>query len=130
MQVLTIDPKRPATDQPAAADARAAAADTRAAAADTRAAAAPARRWWHEPWMWLVVGGPVLVVLAALATAFVAASDPDRLVEPDYYRRGVQINRTLEPAMRARNAATADAAAGVPATRAAGAGASAAPHAN
>lgn len=101
MQVLSIDPKRAAPPSSAPQP------------------ALPARRWWHEPWMWLVVGGPVVVVLAALVTAFLAVSDPDRLVEPDAHRRGVETNRTLEPALRARNAATADAAAGVPATRAA-----------
>lgn len=103
MQTLSIEPKRPAAEP----------------SAPPASPASPARRWWHEPWMWLVVGGPAAVVLAGLVTAFLAASAPDRLVESDYYRRGVEINRTLEPALRARNAATADAAAGVPAARAA-----------
>ena len=65
--------------------------------------------WWRHPLMWLVVGGPALVVVAGLATAWIAWSDPDPIVEPDYYRKGMEINRTLEvqraltPAQQGRN---------------------------
>ena len=65
--------------------------------------------WWRHPLMWLVVGGPAVVVVAAIATAWIAMSDPDPVVEPDYYRKGIEINRTLEsqraltPAQQGRN---------------------------
>ena len=33
---------------------------------------APRRAWWREPMMWLVVGGPLTVVVAAIVTAVIA----------------------------------------------------------
>lgn len=65
--------------------------------------------WWRHPLMWMVVGGPAVVVVAAMATAWIAVSAPDPVVEPDYYRKGIEINRTLEsqraltPAQQGRN---------------------------
>ena len=65
--------------------------------------------WWRHPLMWMVVGGPAVVVVAAIATAWIAMSAPDPIVEPDYYRKGIEINRTLEaqralaPAQQGRN---------------------------
>lgn len=65
--------------------------------------------WWRHPLMWMVVGGPAVVVVAAIATAWIALSDPDPVIEPDYYRKGMEINRTLEaqralaPAQQGRN---------------------------
>lgn len=65
--------------------------------------------WWRHPLMWLVVGGPALVVVAGIVTAWIALSAPDPVVEPDYYRKGLEINRTLEqqralaPAQQGRN---------------------------
>lgn len=35
------------------------------------------RPWWREPMMWLVVGGPALVVVAGLATAVIALRGAD-----------------------------------------------------
>ena len=60
--------------------------------------------------MWLVVGGPLLVVVAAIVTAFLALGSADPVVDPNYYRHGIEINRTLRPALNARNTAAADAA--------------------
>lgn len=68
--------------------------------------------WWRYPLMWLVVGGPALVVMAAIVTAWIAMRDPDPVVDPDYYRKGIEINATLEqrralaPAQQGRNHAT------------------------
>ena len=69
--------------------------------------------WWREPIMWLVLGGPAAVVVAGVATFVIAASQPDPVIAEDYYRRGLEINKTLrgdapspaalEPAMKARN---------------------------
>ncbi len=38
-------------------------------------------RWWREPVMWLVVGGPTLVVLACVATLGLALHYPDPVLE-------------------------------------------------
>ncbi len=46
-------------------------------------ASAPARAsrsaspWWREPMMWLVVGGPLLVILACAVTITLAIKHPD-----------------------------------------------------
>uniref|UniRef100_UPI000D397D62 FixH family protein n=1 Tax=unclassified Variovorax TaxID=663243 RepID=UPI000D397D62 len=67
-----------------------------------------AAAWWHYPLVWLVIGGPALVVVASIATFWLAWSRPDALVSEDYYREGLEINRTLAdkklmPALAGRN---------------------------
>jgi hypothetical protein len=47
------------------------------------------------PWPWILAAGPVVVVVASLATAWLAVSRADPLVEKNYYRIGLAINRTL-----------------------------------
>ncbi|WP_119156661.1 FixH family protein [Caldimonas tepidiphila] len=72
--------------------------------------------WWREPMMWLVLGGPSLVIVAGVATTVIAIRQPDPVVAEDYYRRGLEINKTLaerqaaaappealRPALQARN---------------------------
>ncbi|MFT4265697.1 MAG: FixH family protein [Xenophilus sp.] len=51
--------------------------------------------WWRHPIMWMVVGGPAIVVVAGLATAWIAVRSADPVVDVDYYRHGIEINRTL-----------------------------------
>jgi uncharacterized protein len=38
------------------------------------------RPWWREPMMWLVVGGPLAVVLASLLSAVLAFRGADPIV--------------------------------------------------
>lgn len=66
--------------------------------------------WWKFGYMWLVVGGPAIVVVAGFITLWLAIRTPDPLVANDYYRRGIEINKTLEnpdaslvPALKGRN---------------------------
>ncbi len=63
------------------------------------------REWWRYAHVWLVISGPV-------------GKDP--VVDEDYYRKGIEINKTLAdnphslaPAVQARN----HAATGVPAPK-------------
>lgn len=58
----------------------------------------PARRerWIHEPWMWLVVGAPLVVVCASIATGIIAWRSADKLVASDYYRQGLHIDKDLQ----------------------------------
>ncbi len=72
--------------------------------------AAPAAPWWKFGHVWLVISGPAIVVVAGFATLWLAISRPDPVVAEDYYRQGIEINKTLEdkasslaPAMKARN---------------------------
>ena len=71
--------------------------------------------WWKFPHVWMVVAGPAIVVVAGFVTLYLAISRPDPLVSEDYYKEGMEINKTLrarhegrtsgslEPAHQARN---------------------------
>ncbi len=67
------------------------------------------RPWWTYGHVWLVIAGPLAVVVAALATAWIAVRYQDPVLAADYYRQGLDINKTLAkqgplaPAMQARN---------------------------
>ncbi|TSE25062.1 hypothetical protein Tsedi_01632 [Tepidimonas sediminis] len=78
--------------------------------------AAPRRPWFREPIMWLVVGGPLVVVVASLITVWIAVrhadtvlpreAAPARVAEPPD-RLGpeerLQAEKALLPAAQARN---------------------------
>lgn len=62
--------------------------------------------------MWMVVGGPAIVVVASFVTLWLAIRTPDPVLSEDYYQQGININRTLEaqqpegtltPALKGRN---------------------------
>ena len=54
-----------------------------------------ARPWYCEPWPWILMAGPFIVIVAAMITLWLAIESNDGLVADDYYRRGLAINRTL-----------------------------------
>lgn len=54
------------------------------------------RAWYREPWPWILMSGPFVVVVAALATAWIAVANDDPLVVDNYYKEGLAINRVLE----------------------------------
>lgn len=55
----------------------------------------PARPWYKEFWPWFVMLFPASAVVAGIATYYVAAHNDDGVVEDDYYKQGMTINRTL-----------------------------------
>ncbi len=66
--------------------------------------------WWTFGHVWLVIAGPAIVVVAGFVTLYIAVRYPDPVVSEDYYRQGIEINKTLEnpqaslaPAVKARN---------------------------
>jgi len=67
--------------------------------------------WWRHGHVWLIIAGPALVVVAGFVTLVIAIRVPDPVIADDYYRRGLEINKTLAaekdlqlaPAMQARN---------------------------
>ena len=68
-----------------------------------------AEPWWKFGHVWLIVAGPLTVVVASFVTLYLAISRPDPVID-DYYRKGIEINKTLdaqrdgmEPALQARN---------------------------
>jgi hypothetical protein len=68
--------------------------------------------WWKFGHVWLVIAGPVIVVFASFITLYLAITRPDPVISEDYYRKGIEINKTLDsraedtsmaPAIQARN---------------------------
>jgi hypothetical protein len=67
-------------------------------------AAAPIERpWWRYGMVWLVIGGPLVVVVASIVTAVIAVRGADPVIteSPDTGRAGSADART--PAVQARN---------------------------
>jgi uncharacterized protein len=56
--------------------------------------------WWKVPHMWMVVGGPLIVVVAAVATFVIAVRHPDPVINKGDYERDLA---GLQPAQQARN---------------------------
>lgn len=78
--------------------------------------AATRRPWFREPIMWLVVGGPLVVVVASLITVWIAVrhadtvlpkeAAPARVAEPRQdlpHEERLQAEKALLPAQQARN---------------------------
>jgi hypothetical protein len=67
--------------------------------------------WWRYGHVWLIISGPLAVIVAGFVTVVIAIRVPDPVVADDYYRRGLDINKTLAaekdrqlaPAMQSRN---------------------------
>ena len=66
--------------------------------------------WWKFGHVWLVLAGPAIVVVASFITFYLAASGQDPVIDEDYYRHGVELNKTMQanpaslaPATLARN---------------------------
>jgi len=53
------------------------------------------RPWYREPWPWILMSGPLTVVVAGLVTAWIAVTTDDPLVVDNYYKEGLAINRVL-----------------------------------
>ena len=79
------------------------------ACATSPAKAAP---WWRYGLVWMVIAGPAAVVVASIVTVFIALGHPEVVIADDYYRRSLNIDKTLEaeqrskalmPAMQGRN---------------------------
>lgn len=54
--------------------------------------------WWRHRMMWLVVGGPLVVVVAAIATAVIAIRGADDVLPVKQDSQSSQV-----PAMQGRN---------------------------
>jgi len=52
--------------------------------------------WYREPWPWILMSGPAIVVMASFVTLYLAVAGADPLVVDNYYKEGLAINRTLE----------------------------------
>lgn len=66
--------------------------------------------WWRVGMVWLVIGGPLAVVVAGIATAVIAVRGADPVLDTSARsgRTSVVVPDAMTPAMQARNhAATA-----------------------
>ncbi len=52
--------------------------------------------WWRVPHMWLVVGGPLVVVLACMVTVVLAVKNPDPVLNKADYERALSEAKALE----------------------------------
>jgi hypothetical protein len=65
--------------------------------------------WWKNGYVWMVLGGPLAVVVASFATLFIAVRNPDPVLETtakvaDTNRSGgVAAEDAMVPAMLGRN---------------------------
>lgn len=53
------------------------------------------RPWYRERWPWLLMAGPLAVLVAGAVTTWIAFASADGLVADDYYKQGLGINRRL-----------------------------------
>jgi hypothetical protein len=65
--------------------------------------------WLKNGYVWLILGGPFLVVIASFFTYYLAATRPDVVID-NYYQKGIEINKMMNeardpmaPATQARN---------------------------
>lgn len=71
--------------------------------------------WWREPYIWLVIGGPLVVIFAAIATAVIAFKGQDPVLEKGNVQQAEMMKRLIaakaskeeiarmQPAMQGRN---------------------------
>lgn len=61
-----------------------------------------AKPWYREPWPWILMAGPFIVVVAGIITAWIAVKTSDGLVTDDYYKKGLAVNQTIAQSDRAK----------------------------
>ncbi len=59
--------------------------------------------WWRYKMVWLVIGGPLVVVVAALVTAFIAIRGADPVMTKEEMEASVRGSGAMTPAIQARN---------------------------
>lgn len=63
-----------------------------------------AQPWWRFPIVWMVLGGPAIVVVAGLVTFWIAARDPDPIVgDTARGSASAPASSSQMPAQQARN---------------------------
>lgn len=52
--------------------------------------------WYKEPWPWILMAGPFIVIIACMNLLWTAIATNDGLVSDDYYKEGLAMNQRLE----------------------------------
>ncbi len=60
--------------------------------------------WYREPWPWLLMSGPAIVVVAGIITTVLAVRTQDGLVADDYYKQGMSVNKDISRDLTAKKA--------------------------
>lgn len=58
--------------------------------------------WYRQPWPWILMSGPFMVVVASFISAWYALSSADGLVVEDYYKQGLSANQTIAMSEKAQ----------------------------
>ncbi|MCZ8251455.1 MAG: FixH family protein [Hylemonella sp.] len=67
---------------------------------------APTQPWWRYGHVWLIIAGPVIVVIAGFITLWLAVRTPDPVITSEDYRQAQTLQAdpsSVAPAMQARN---------------------------
>ncbi len=56
------------------------------------------RPWWKEPYVWMVIAGPLSAVIACAITAIYILRGPDAVVSENYYREGIALGQEVQKA--------------------------------
>ncbi len=59
--------------------------------------------WYREPWPWILIMLPMTAVVASMITIWLAIKSADGLVEDDYYKQGISINKTMHRDLAAQD---------------------------
>ena len=68
--------------------------------------------WWKHGFVWMVIAGPAIVVVAGFVTLYLAMSRPNEIISDESYRPQRQSDQSIEasrkdssfaPAMQGRN---------------------------
>jgi hypothetical protein len=58
--------------------------------------------WYQHRWPWLLMAGPMVVIIAGFITMWISFSGADALVVDDYYKQGKAINQDLRREAQAK----------------------------
>jgi len=53
------------------------------------------KKWYLQFWPWFLISFPAIAVIAGIITIIIAVKTDDGLVNDDYYKAGLAINKTL-----------------------------------
>ncbi len=56
------------------------------------------RPWWKEPYVWMVISGPLSAVIACAITAAYILQGTDAVVPEDHYPQAVEISKEVKTA--------------------------------
>ena len=61
-----------------------------------KAAPVPTPAWWTYGYVWLVLAGPLLVVVASFITMYIAYTRVDPVVDENYYQKGLALSSAVQ----------------------------------